>query len=224
MKCVILQPSYIPWRGYFHQIQKADVFVFYDDVQYDKEGWRNRNRILGPNGPMWLTIPVKVKNFPLIKDVEVESKVKWQGKHWKSLVGSYGKAPYFSKYIKYLEPYYNSSCHHLAEFTIDTTIEICRWLEIKTEFVRSSRMVCHGTKTERLIGILQELGATHYISGPAAKAYLDEEKLSEAGIALEYMEYNYPEYDQLYGEWEPKVSILDLIFMTGDRAPEYIWA
>nr|WP_144972750.1 WbqC family protein [Bremerella volcania]QDU75404.1 WbqC-like protein family protein [Bremerella volcania] len=223
MKCVILQPSYIPWRGYFHQIQKADLFVYYDDVQYDKNGWRNRNRILGPNGPMWLTIPAKVKGFPLIQDVEIDEKVHWQKKHWRSFENSYSKAPHFAEVSELLLPFYEEPAPRLADFTIATTTAISDWLGLNTRFIRSSAIESNGTKTDRLVEILTAIGATHYISGPAAKDYLEEGKLEAAGISLEYMSYDYPDYPQLHGHNEQALSILDLIFMVGRDVGPYIW-
>lgn len=227
-KCVILQPSYIPWRGYFHQIQKADLFIFYDDVQYDKNGWRNRNRIKTSQGTQWLTIPVLSKgnlssNLSVNK-VHLDGRTKWNQKHLTTLKQTYGKAPFFGLYKSLLESFYTKNYELLADFTIDTTIALARELGIeKTEFLRSSSLPDKGEKTGRLISILKSVGATHYISGPAAKDYIEEEKFSEAGITLEYMSYNYPEYTQLYPPFDPQVSILDLLFMTGENASKYIW-
>jgi hypothetical protein len=228
MKCVILQPSYIPWRGYFHQIQKADVFVFYDDVQYDNHGWRNRNRVKGPNGAQWLTIPVNHKgsltDHTLIKDVRICSKTKWNSKHLRTLRQLYGKTPYFGTYLPLLEPFYQGPPSLLSDFTIDLTVTLARELGVRdTRFCRSSELGVGGRKTERLVGIVKKVGANHYISGPSAKSYLEEEKLAAEGITLEYMVYDYPPYPQLYPPFDPQVSVLDLLFMTGPRAPAYIW-
>ncbi|MCS6806064.1 MAG: WbqC family protein [Acidobacteriota bacterium] len=228
MNCVILQPSYIPWRGYFHQIYKADVFVFYDDVQYDKHGWRNRNRIKTSSGTRWLTIPVLSKGvmeqrIP-INQVRINPHENWGKKHFRSLRQNYGKAPYFDRYAPLLEEFYARPTVWLADLTIELTIALARELGItRTQFLRSSSLRVSGSKTERLVEILTMLGATHYISGPSAKNYLEEEKLAAAGISLEYMIYDYPEYEQLYPPFDPHVSIVDLLFMTGPDAAKYIW-
>jgi hypothetical protein len=227
MKCVILQPSYIPWRGYFHQIYKADVFVFYDDVQYDKHGWRNRNRVKTHQGTLWLTIPVHARGAPVqnlpINQVEIDWKQPWNRKHWMTLQQAYGRAPYFSQYAPSLQEFYQGHTELLADFTIELTITLARELGIQhTRFLRSSSIQAAGQKTDRLINILTTLGATHYISGPSARNYIEEEKFQAAGIALEYMEYNYPEYDQLYPPYDPQVTILDLLFMTGPEALGWI--
>ena len=227
MKCVILQPSYIPWRGYFHQIYKADAFVFYDDVQYDKHGWRNRNRVKTHQGAQWLTIPVhasgaSVQRSP-IHQILIDQRQPWYRKHWMTLSQAYGNAPFFWRYATVLEPFYHQPPDLLADFTIELTICLARELGIQhTQFIRSSALPAAGTKTERLIQIITGLGADHYISGPSARNYIDVHLFATAGISLEYMEYNYPEYEQLYPPYDPQVSILDLMFMTGPKALAYI--
>lgn len=228
MNCVILQPSYIPWRGYFHLIQKADLFIFYDDVQYDKDGWRNRNRIKTRQGAHWLTIPVLAKGAlsegTLIRDMRIDHSKAWRRAHWMTLEQSYARAPYFDDYAGLLKPFYEKEVPLLADFTIELTITLAGWLGIRdTQFMRSSALDASGAKTERLVQILQRVGAKHYISGPAARDYLDEGQLNQVGISLEYMRYDYPEYPQLHPPFEAQLSILDLLFMTGDRAAEYIW-
>jgi hypothetical protein len=226
MRCVILQPSYIPWRGYFDLIRRADVFVFYDDVQYDKHGWRNRNRIKTPEGPKWLTIPARahgaVGSGTPILAIETADAV-WPRKHLDALTRSYSRAPHFERYRGWLEKTYQSPPRLLADFTIATTIELAAMLGItSTLFLRSSELNISGRKTDRLIAILRKLGATHYLSGPSARDYLEADRFAEAGIELEWMTYDYPEYPQLYPPFDPHVSVLDLLFMTGEEAGGYL--
>jgi hypothetical protein len=227
VKCVILQPSYIPWRGFFHQIYKADLFVFYDDVQYDKRGWRNRNQIKTPNGKRWLTIPVhsrgaQIEKIP-INQIRVSWDSDWSKRHLRSLQHAYRKAPFFERYKPLLKTFYHRRDEFLADFTIDFTIALARELGIvHTGFIRSSELMVIGEKTDRLIDVLQKVGATHYISGPSASNYLEPEKFAHAGISLEYMEYDYPEYPQPYPPFDPHVTLLDLLFMTGPDAMDYI--
>jgi WbqC-like protein family len=228
MTCVILQPSYIPWRGYFHLIQKSDVFVFYDDVQYDKHGWRNRNRLKFPTGVQWLTIPVKAKGNTtahiLIKDVKILEDKAWHKNHRQTIHFGYSKAPYYKKYAPLLDHFYSQQAASLADFTIDSTMILARELGIeKTRFLRSSALSASGVKSDRLLEILTSLGATHYVSGPSARDYMELDKFAAAGITVEFMQYVYPEYPQLHGTFEPQVSILDLMMMTGPDAPRYIW-
>lgn len=228
MKCVILQPSYIPWRGYFHQIYQADLFIFYDDVQYDKHGWRNRNRIKTDQGLKWLTIPVyssgAVSDSIPINRIRINWDKQWNASHWTTLKQAYGKAPYFSQMKPLLEKFYGMTPEFLADFTIDLTIELARALGIThTCFLRSSELRdVTGNRTERLISILQKVGATEYLSGPSARNYLEEGRFSAAGISLQYITYDYPDYQQLYPPYEPAASILDLMFMTGPDALDHI--
>lgn len=228
MKCVILQPSYIPWRGYFHQIQKADTFVFYDDVQYDDRGWRNRNRVKTEQGTRWLTIPVysqgvQVTHTP-IRDVRISWDRPWARKHRETIRHSYGRAPHFERYAPLLDDFYSRRGDNLADFTIELTVALAWELGLtRTRFLRSSSLAVEGTKTDRLVALLAAVGADHYISGPSARSYIDEEKMAAAGVTLEYMAYDYPEYEQLYPPYDPHVSILDLLFMKGAEAGEQVW-
>jgi hypothetical protein len=224
---VILQPGYLPWRGYFDQIRKADLFIFYDDVQYDKHGWRNRNQIKTVQGKQWLTVPVHsqgVTRGVAIKDVQIDWAKPWARNHLKALTSAYAKAPYFRDYLPVLESLYSRRDQCLADLTIETTIVLSRTLGLtSTRFLRSSELAgIEGLKTDRLIQILKRVGATHYISGPSAREYIEPDKFEHAGITLEYMEYNYPEYPQLYPPFDPFVTILDLLFMTGTQALKYI--
>ena len=228
MKCAVIQPSYIPWRGYFDLIMKSDVFVFYDDVQYDKSGWRNRNRVKTPNGAVWLTIPVAAKgntatHMP-INQARVVPAADWMHKHWNTLKQSYGKAPYFSTYEPIIRPFYEESVELLVDVTIPLTVALARALGIThTRFVRSSELSVSGVRTDRLIAVLRSVGATHYYSGPSARDYIEADKFEDAGIALEYVTYQYPPYPQLYPPYDEKVSILDTLFMLGPEAGDHIW-
>lgn len=226
MNAVILQPSYIPWRGYFDQIRRADLFVFYDDVQYDKHGWRNRNQIKTHQGKQWLTIPVHAKGVTsgtLIKDVRIDWSKPWAKNHLKTLRFAYSKAPCFEEYVPLLESLYERRDEFLANFTIETSILLARELGFtSTRFIRSSEMSdIQGQKTDRVIHILERVGAAHYICGPSASSYMAPEKFDARGITFEYMEYRYPEYPQLYPPYDPYVSILDLLFMTGKDSCSY---
>jgi len=227
MNVVILQPSYIPWRGYFDQIRRADLFIFYDDVQYDKRGWRNRNQIKTSRGKQWLTIPVfargsQTEHIP-INQIRIVWDTPWALDHLKSLKHSYAKAPHFDRYLPLLNEIFQRRDNLLADFTIDFTISLVRELGIQhTTFMRSSEIPgIDGQKTDRLIQILRHVGAKHYISGPSARDYIEKDKFDAAGITLEYMEYNYPEYPQLYPPFDPYVGILDLMFMVGEESINY---
>jgi len=227
--CVILQPSYIPWRGYFDLIRRADVFVFYDDVQYDKHGWRNRNRVKTAQGTKWLTIPVlsrgNVSEGLLLKDARISWTEDWAKKHAATLRQSYGKAPCFQAYAHLIDAFYAKRPELLCDFDIETTLELTRVLGIAEgrRFVRSSELGVVGAKTERLVEIVKKVGCDHYLSGPSAKDYIDDALFRDAGIGLEYIEYRYPEYEQLHPPYDPQVTVLDLLFMKGPEAPSLIW-
>lgn len=226
MNVVILQPSYIPWRGFFDQIRRADLFVFYDDVQYDKHGWRNRNQIKTNQGKQWLTIPVNSKGVTSgipIKDVRIDWSKPWTKSHLKSITISYARSPYFKAYLPLLESLYQRHDEFLADFTIESTIVLTRELGMtSTHFMRSSELSgIEGQKTDRVINVLKQVGATHYLCGPSAGSYMEPEKFNAAGITFEYMEYNYPEYPQLHPPYDPYVTILDLMFMMGKDALQY---
>jgi hypothetical protein len=227
MNCVILQPSYIPWRGVFDQIRRADVFVFYDDVQYDKRGWRNRNQIKTPNGKRWLTIPVNARGAQIdglpINAIPISWERDWRAEHLNALRHAYAQAPYFRDYDGLLSELYSRKDELLADLTIEVTVMLARRLGIThTQFLRSSSLEVQGAKTARLIGVLRRLGATHYITGPAARSYIEEDLFREAGISIEYMRYEYRDYPQLHPPYDPQVSVLDLMFMTGPAALGYI--
>lgn len=223
----VIQPSYIPWRGYFDLIRRAETFVFYDDVQYDKHGWRNRNRIKTASGPLWLTIPVLSKGslsrHALIKDIEIDERSDWRQKHLQSIRHAYHRAPFFEDTFQFLnETYADRRSSLLSDFTMDLTKAIAARLNLRPEFVRSSELGVSGERMDRLMGTLAATRAGRYISGPSAQAYIDEGRFRASGIALEYIDYTYGVYPQLHGDFDPNVSIVDLLMMTGPSAADHI--
>jgi hypothetical protein len=227
MKCVILQPSYLPWRGYFHQILKADCFIFYDDVQYDDRGWRNRNRVKTPHGPRWLTVPVLHKGCQerqtRLDEIRICADTPWQVKHWGTLQHGYSRAPYFKRYAPLVREFYSARWEYLCDLNIATTVALAGELGIHhTRFLRASALPGRGAKTDRLLSLLRAVGASHYITGPSARDYLEEDKFNDMGIALEYMQYAYAEYPQLHPPYDGQVSVLDLLFMRGPAAMQHI--
>ena len=224
-KVAVVQSNYIPWKGYFDLINLVDEFILFDDMQYTKRDWRNRNRIKTQNGLMWLTIPVEVKGKYFQKVGQtVISDPEWNREHWKSISHSYAKANYFHAYKDLFEELYLGSSERLLSQTNYRFItEICRALGVRTKISWSMDYRLVEGKTERLVDLCEQTGATEYVSGPAAKAYLEEKLFSEAGIELSYMDYSgYPEYEQLFPPFEHSVSIIDLIFNTGPNASSYM--
>jgi hypothetical protein len=219
---VVLQPSYLPWRGYFDLVDRADVFVFYDDVQYDKHGWRNRNRIKTANGVSWLTVPVHahgaVEGGTPIADIAIDHRRDWVRAHAETLRHAYGRQPFYAQYAPLLASVLEKRHARLADLTVELTVAIASELGCATEFVRSSEFALNGRKNDRLIDLLERIGADHYISGPSARAYIAPERFDAAGIALEYAAYDYPEYPQPHPPYEPAVSIVDALFALGGPA------
>lgn len=223
---LITQSNYIPWKGYFDNIAQSDVFVVYDDVQYTKRDWRNRNKIKTSKGLEWLSIPVKVKGrfHQQIDEAEV-SNTKWPQQHLTKLRQNYKDASAYEEVIDWIAELYSQAAEYkrLTEINLLFLKEIMHFLDIECEIVMSSSMPQHDDSTTRLVQICRELGGTEYISGPSAKGYLREEDFNKAGINLRYVDYTgYPEYPQLNPPFEHGVSMLDVILNTGDQSASYL--
>lgn len=225
-KIAILQSNYIPWKGYFDIINMVDEFVIYDEVQYTKGDWRNRNRIMTRQGVQWLTVPVNIKGrLQLnINQINVADK-NWSKKHWKTLCVNYGKAPYFSKYKQAFEKLY-AQCEHelfLSRINYKFIRFINKILGINTVLTWSDKYNAIGDRSEKLLDICMKSGAKIYLSGPAAKAYLNLDIFRENGVSVQWMNYfGYPEYTQMSTQFEHGVTILDLIFNKGPNAHKYM--
>ncbi len=226
-RVAILQSCYLPWKGYFDIIGSVDVFVVYDDVQYSKNHWHNRNLVKTQHGPKWLTVPVSKSSgsFQNIEDVRLPSP--FLEKHWQIIEQSYARAQHFSTMAPQLKQLFEHAeqFRSLSELNLQFLRGIAGMLGFTTKFVLSRDLVGRGTRTERLVAICQELGADRYLSGPAAKAYLEEEQFAAAGIGVRWMDYSgYPAYPQLHGDFEHSLSIIDLILNTGYQARQYMKA
>jgi len=221
----IVQSNYIPWRGYFDLIASVDEFILYDNMQYTRRDWRNRNIIKSATGPIWLTIPVEVKGKYVqeIKDTVVSNRA-WNRNHWKTLLNCYAKARHFSLYRELFEDLYlNTNETHLSRINYRFLTAIGRLLDIHTKISWSMDYQLTGDKTERLVNLCKQAGATKYLSGPAAKSYLDEDLFLQEGISVSYMDYSgYPEHAQLYPPFQSQVSVIDLIFNEGPAAGRYM--
>jgi hypothetical protein len=225
MRVVILQPSYLPWLGYFDQMCKSDIFVIYDDVQYDKNSWRNRNRIKTSQGWQWLTVPVLLKgrNFPLNRDVEINNGVDWQSKHLKSIIQNYRQAAFFADFIGSLESVLTREWKFLIELNVELLSLLKKRLGFQTEICMASELtIAKVGKTERLIEICRRFGADSFLEGDAGKNYIDESLFSNAGIRLEYHQYQHPVYRQLHGDFIPYLSVVDLLFNHGSESGQIL--
>jgi hypothetical protein len=220
----IVQSNYIPWKGYFDLINLSDEFVLFDDVQFTRRDWRNRNRIKTAQGVQWLTIPVAVKgNYSqCIRETQISDPA-WGRKHWNSLVHSYSRAPHFSRYETMLRPLFSMDERSLSLVNHCFITTICDILGIETKITRSSDYQLTDGKSARLLTICQQAGADVYLSGPAARDYLDVELFRSNGIDVRFMDYSgYPEHHQLYPPFEHAVTVLDLIFNEGANAPRFM--
>ena len=223
MKVIVNQPTYIPWMGYFAMIDLADVFVFYDDVQFSVQSWQQSNRIKTAQGIQKLTVPIERHFGQKINEVKINSFYTWGAKHWKSIGQSYSKAPYFEQYESYIRDTYEVGWYYLCDLNIYLIRLLTELLDVRIpKFVKSSERKLSGAKTDRLIPLLQELGATEYISGLAAKDYIGEDKFKEADIKLTWFNYQHPAYPQIRGEFISHLSAIDLLFNTGAEAINYI--
>lgn len=215
---VILQPGYLPWLGFFDQMYKSDLFVVYDDVQFDKEGWRNRNRIKTAQGWTWVTVPVLLsgKDKPLVKDVLIDNKKNWPRKHLQTIRQNYSKAPFFEKYFSLFEDIYVQSWKYLIDLDMALIRLIMSQLGLERDLVFSSKLGIAGESTERLVAICKHLGATRFYEGAAGQDYLDESLFEAQNITVDYQDYDHPVYEQRYGEFVPYLSVIDLLFNHGE--------
>ncbi|MEK6225054.1 MAG: WbqC family protein [Chloroflexota bacterium] len=213
----VLQPGYLPWIGFFDQMRRADVFVFYDDVQFDKHGWRNRNRIKGPAGPHWLTVPVLHHGKPRILDVAIDGRAPWARRHVGTIRQYYARAPFVEQYLGDLEKLLLRPWEHLVDLDLAVAAQIAEWLGVRTQVERSSCLGIEGERSERLLRICQRFGATRYLSGNAAKTYLDVPLFERNGIEVAWQDFRHPTYPQLHGDFVPYLSAIDLLLNCGER-------
>lgn len=221
----VVQSNYIPWRGYFDLVNSVDEFVLYDDAQYTRRDWRNRNAIKSQNGLSWLTIPVQIKGkySQKIKDTVVADD-KWANDHWRSIIHNYSRASYFSEYRETFQDLYLGAQNKLlSQINYRFIVAICGMIGIGTTVRWSMDFDLAGDKTERLVSLCKQAGATTYVSGPAAQAYLNQDLFRQEGISVSFMDYSgYREYSQRYPPFQSQVSIIDLIFNEGPHATEYM--
>ncbi|MBM3618128.1 MAG: WbqC family protein [Alphaproteobacteria bacterium] len=219
---VILQPQYFPWVGVFEQIRLADIYVHYDDVQYSRSGYMNRVQVKTPQGVEWMSVPVLHSGFPLIKNTPIKYDAPWVHKHLEQLRHHYFKAPYYNEMMDLVRPILEKQWDSICELNMAALESISGYFGFKTRFERSSTLGIASSSTQRVVAICRHYDATHYITGHGAKNYIDYDQFENAGISLEYMEYQKRPYPQFHGDFTPYVSILDLIAHCGKDGAEYI--
>ncbi len=217
---VVLQPGYLPWLGFFDQLMRSDTFVFYDDVQFDKNGWRNRNRIKSPAGPRWLTVPVRINSLnQRICETLIDERQPWARKHLGSIKQYYARAPYFSEYFADLETLLvGRHWQRLVDLDSEVIKLVCKWLGIERQFFFASELGIDGERSERLLNFCLHFGARRYLSGNAAQSYLDVELFARHNIEVEWQDYEHPVYPQQHGPFVPFLSILDLLLNCGEQS------
>lgn len=220
-----MQSCYIPWKGFFDMINLVDEFILFDDRQFTRRDWRNRNRIKTAHGTQWLTIPVTAKGrYDQRIDETMIDDPRWSERHFKTLEHAYAQAPCYDLYRDRVLALYDAAKDPSLSIVNRRLLEgICELIGIDASFRWSSEYEASGAKTERLVSLCLAAGADAYLSGPSARTYIEEEQFASAGIELEYMDYGgYPEYPQLHGPFEHGVTVLDLLFHTGRDAPAYM--
>jgi hypothetical protein len=215
---VVLQPGYLPWLGFFDQMRRSDVFVYYDDVQFDKHGWRNRNRIKSPSGPQWLTVPVlhHGKGQPLINETLIDTRTGWARKHVGTLRQYYAKAPHAKRYLPELEALLERTWTRIVDLDLAVVDLMAGWLKLSPNVVLASATGIGGAQSERLINLCVHFGAQRYLSGNAARDYLDVGAFGKRGIEVVWQDYRHPIYPQQHEPFVPYLSAIDLILNCGD--------
>lgn len=213
------QPAYLPWLGYLEKISRADVFVFMDTVQFEKNSFINRNRIKTPQGAQWLTVPVRTKGHltATLRTTEIDEAQRWRDKHLGSIAMNYRRAPHFERCFPKLQALLMSAQQLLSELCWQ---QIAFWLAelgISTRMVRASELPVDGTKTDLVLSYCRHFGARHYISGALGRNYLVESEFSAAGITVEFQDYQHPVYPQLWGDFLPCMSVVDAWMNCGPK-------
>lgn len=221
----ILQPGYLPWLGFFEQLHRSDIFVIYDDVQYDKGSWRNRNRIKTANGVQWLTVPVRLNfgNRTLVHEVAIENAINWRKKHAESIRQNYSKSPFFTCYWPLFEEAFDRQWALLIDLDIFFIERLAACLGLAGHrIIRSSTLNITGDRIGRLLAICSHFNANVFYEGAAGRNYINDRKFTDQGITVQYQHYNHPTYTQLYGKFVPYLSVIDLLFNHGEQSREII--
>ena len=225
MIVAVHQPQYLPWLGYFDKINRADIFVLLDNVQFKKNEWQNRNRIKTANGRQWLTVPVMYKYPQLINEVEINNKDKWRHRQRQAIISNYKKAPCWSLLEEFFEEIFSSKWQYISQLNIHVVKRLAGLLGITTPIhVASELGEFPEDPDERLIALTRHFNADTYLAGGGGKDYMDMEKYSQNGIKVIFQEYEHPVYDQLFGAFEPFMSVVDLIYNHGEKSLEILGA
>jgi hypothetical protein len=223
VRVAIHQPQFLPYPGFFNKLTLVDAWVVMDDAQYDKR-FTNRNRILAPSGPIWLSVPIdKSQKFDRNRDVRVNNSVPWREEQWKKISYSYRNAKGFQLYGPYFEELYRKEHRLLMDLDLETTKQILEWLGIRVNVIFESRLGVKAEGTRRLVEICRAVGADVYVSGPGGRGYMEEKLFPSNGVKLEYQDYSPIPYGQRFvKEFVPNLSVLDLLFNMGEESREFV--
>jgi hypothetical protein len=218
MIITIHQPDFLPWLGFFDRWLKSDLYIVLDDVQFIRRGWHHRDRIKTPQGVKWLTVPVckKGRFHQQIKDVEIDNVVRWRRRHLNTLRSSYGKAPNFNAVFHLVEDIFRRNHKFLIELNIDLLDCLSGFMKIDTPYIFSSSFKTSSKGTDKLVQLVKAVGGRFYLTGKGAKDYLDVSAFHKEGIQVLWQDFNHPVYPQLYGSFEPMLSVLDSLMMFGE--------
>jgi len=222
MIVAVHQPQYLPWLGYFDKMDRADVFVLLDNVQFKKNEWQNRNRIKTSQGWQWLTVPVKYRFPQKVKEVEINNQVKWGHKHLQALRTNYLKTGYFGDHRPFFEEIFARDWIRLVDLNVCIIDYLRDTLGISTQIRMASKMALSEEPNQRLIDICREVGADMYLAGAGGRDYMDLSAFERAGLRVEFQEYIHPVYPQLFGDFQPNMSVVDLLFNCGPESLEII--
>lgn len=225
MRVAIMQPTYLPWIGYFGLMYSVDTFVLLDSVQFAKRSWQQRNQIKTTNGAQWLSVPVlsKGKRDQKICQVELDPTSHFLKSHRQAIEHNYCKAPHYSLFSPHIMDAFDGSYEMLSKLNIDFIFRIRDCLNINTKIVRSSEMNGNGDKADLLLSLCRELGASEYISPPGSRGYLEEtDVFLQEGIPVKYFNFSHPIYPQIHGEFLSHLSCIDLLFNCGKKSRDLI--
>ncbi|MCP4253200.1 MAG: WbqC family protein [Candidatus Scalindua sp.] len=222
MLITIHQPQYLPWLGYIDKIDKADVFVILDNVQYKKNEWQNRNRIKTAQGCQWITVPVLFRFPEKINEVRINNKANWGRKHLQALITNYSNSTYFDNYKSFFEDIFSHSWECLVDINIEIIKFLITTLKLKTKLVIASDLELREEPTERLIDICKTLNGDKYLAGKDGNKYMNLELFDKESIEIIFQDFKHPVYNQLFGDFEPYMSAIDLLFNCGDDSLEIL--
>ena len=222
MVVAVHQPHYLPWLGYFDKMDRADVFVVLDTVQFEKNGWQNRNKIKTARGWQWLTVPVVHRFGQRLDEVSIAHQPEWRKKHWTALRTNYGKAPYFGSHSSFFADVYQRQWERLVDLNLYLISYLTEALGIQAKIEQASTMNLSEQPSQRLVDICQALGAEAYMAGIGGKRYMDLSRFEQVGVRVGFQAFEHPVYRQLFGGFEPNMAVVDLLFNHGPASLEII--